>query len=145
MTEEKFKIYTDIIRACRDYEYFTNSDAAQYTGTSEIFIRTYTTILHKIGSLVKVGMVKQGRHYIPQYAVAQDAVTRLYRYVREIRGEPEPNPVMKCPSKGTKRIKFCGKTVSKAYISPGFGRSAITDIDSRLKAVRNKEPETTVH
>lgn len=145
MTEEKFKIYVNIIRACRDYDYFTNCDAARYTETSEIFIRTYTTILHKIGSLIKTGMVKQGRHYIPQYAVAPDAVTRLYRYVREIRGEPEPNPVMKCPSKGMKRIKFCGRVVNKAFISPEFGRSAITDIDSRLKAVRNKDPETVLH
>lgn len=140
MTEEKFKIYANIIRVCRDYDCFTNSDAARYTKTSETFIRTYTTILHKIGSLIKTGMTKRGRHYIPQYAVAPDAVTRLYRYVREIRGEPEPVPVMKCPSKGKgmKRIKFCGRVVNKAFISPGFGRSAITDIDARLKMVRNK-------
>lgn len=145
MTEDKFKIYVDIIRACRNYDFFTNSDAARYTETSEIFIRTYTTILHKIGSLIKTGMIKQGRHYIPQYTVAPDAVTRLYRYIREIRGEPEPFPVMKCPSKGMKRIKFCGRVVNKACIPPEFGRSAITDIDSLLKAVRNKNTKTTLH
>ncbi|RUT65499.1 hypothetical protein CKG00_03075 [Morganella morganii] len=145
MTEEKFKLYVNIIRLYRDYDSFTNSDAAQYTGTSEVFIRTYTSVLYKIGSLIKMGMVKQGRHYIPQYEVAPDAITRLYRYVRDIRGEPEPHPVMKCPSKGMKRIKFCGRVVNKAYISPGFGRSAITDIDSRLNAVRNKDTETTTH
>ncbi|GIZ36247.1 hypothetical protein TUM12151_32330 [Morganella morganii] len=37
-----------------------------------------------------------------------------------------------------KRIEFCGKVVSKAYIEPGFGRSDVTWFDSLVQGVRRR-------
>ena len=62
----------------------------------------------------------------------QNAVTRLYRYVRDSRGELMPGG----EQSERKRIELCGKVVSKAYIEPGFGQSIITRMDAMLREVR---------
>lgn len=132
MNDEQFKVCVDIIRACRDLDSFTNHEAGLRTGNSAEFIKWFTNKMLYIGCLRKVGTVRHNRHVSPLFAISPDAVTRLYRYVRESRGELVPDG----GSGERQRIEFCGKVVSKAYITPDFGRSRITKMDAMLREVR---------
>ncbi|WP_420173988.1 hypothetical protein, partial [Morganella morganii] len=122
MNDEQFKVCVDIIRACRDLDSFTNHEAGLRTGNSTEFIKWFTNKMLYIGCLRKVGITRHNRHVSPLFAISPDAVTRLYRYVCDSRGELMPGG----EQSERKRIEFCGKVVSKAYIEPGFGQSIIT-------------------
>lgn len=126
MNDEQFKVCVDIIRACRDLDSFTNHEAGLRTGNSTEFIKWFTNKMLYIGCLRKVGTTRHNRHVSPLFAISPDAVTRLYRYICDFRGEQSER----------KRIEFCGKVVSKAYIEPGFGQSIITRMDAMLREVR---------
>ncbi|WP_220731166.1 hypothetical protein, partial [Morganella morganii] len=96
------------------------------------FIKWFTNKMLYIGCLRKVGTTRHNRHVSPLFAISPDAVTRLYRYVCDFRGELMPGG----EQSERKRIEFCGKVVSKAYIEPGFGQSIITRMDAMLREVR---------
>ncbi|ELI9032327.1 MULTISPECIES: hypothetical protein [Morganella] len=132
MNDEQFKVCVDIIMACRDLDSFTNHEAGLRTGNSTEFIKWFTNKMLYIGCLRKVGTTRHNRHVSPLFAISPDAVTRLYRYVRDSRGELMPGG----EQSERKRIEFCGKVVSKAYIEPGFGQSIITRMDAMLREVR---------
>lgn len=132
MNDEQFKVCVDIIRACRDLDSFTNHEAGLHTGNSAEFIKWFTNKMLYIGWLRKVGTTRHNRHVSPLFAISPDAVTRLYRYICDFRGELMPGG----EQSERKRIEFCGKVVSKAYIEPGFGQSIITRMDAMLREVR---------
>ena len=134
MNDEQFKVCVDIIRACRDLDSFTNHEAGLRTGNSTEFIKWFTNKMLYIGCLRKVGTTRHNRHVRPLFAISPAAVTRLYRYVCDSRGELVPGG----EQSERKRIEFCGKVVSKAYIEPGFGRSDVTWFDSLVQGVRRR-------
>lgn len=134
MNDEQFKVCVDIIRACRDLDSFTNHEAGLHTGNSVEFIKWFTNKMLYIGCLRKVGTTRHNRHVSQLFAISPDAVTRLYRYMRESSGELVPGG----EQSERKRIEFCGKVVSKAYIEPGFGRSDVTWFDSLVQGVRRR-------
>lgn len=134
MNDEQFKVCVDIIRACRDLDSFTNHEAGLHTGNSAEFIKWFTNKMLYIGCLRKVGTTRHNRHVSQLFAISPDAVTRLYRYMRESSGELVP--VSRHGER--KLIEFCGKVVSKAYIEPGFGRSDVTWFDSLVQGVRRR-------
>ncbi len=134
MNDEQFKVCVDIIRACRDLDSFTNHEAGLHTGNSAEFIKWFTNKMLYIGCLRKVGTTRHNRHVSQLFAISPDAVTRLYRYMRESSGELVPGG----EQSERKRIEFCGKVVSKAYIEPGFGRSDVTWFDSLVQGVRRR-------
>ncbi len=90
MNDEQFKVCVDIIRACRDLDSFTNHEAGLRTGNSTEFIKWFTNKMLYIGCLRKVGTTRHNRHVSPLFAISPDAVTRLYRYVCDSRGELVP-------------------------------------------------------
>lgn len=136
MNDEQFKVCVDIIRVCRDLDSFTNHEAGLRTGNSAEFIKWFTNKMLYIGCLRKVGTTRHNRHVSPLFTISPDAVTRLYRYVSDSRGEL----LSACEHGEKKRIEFCGKVVSKAHIEPGFGRSFINEIDAILREVRRGMP-----
>ena len=87
MNDEQFKVCVDIIRACRDLDSFTNHEAGLRTGNSTEFIKWFTNKMLYIGCLRKVGITRHNRHVSPLFAISPDAVTGLYRYVCDSRGE----------------------------------------------------------
>ncbi|HID7483051.1 TPA: hypothetical protein ACXHWU_000684 [Morganella morganii] len=134
MNDEQFKVCVDIIRACRDLDSFTNHEAGLHTGNSAEFIKWFTNKMLYIGCLRKVGTTRHNRHVSQLFAISPEAVTRLYRYMRESSGELVP-----VSGHGERKlIEFCGKVVSKAYIEPGFGRSDVTWFDSLVQGVRRR-------
>lgn len=143
MTDYQFSTYVDIIRRCRDIDQLTNTEIALRCGSSKENIWPYTKAMVNMGCLVKVGSIrsKQG-HPAPLFAVSPHAVTRLYQHRNESRRKTEPSVIQEVviPEEPPKRIEFCGKVVSKAYITPDFGRSEITRIDAMLREARRGMP-----
>ena len=139
MTDYQFSTYVEIIRRCRDIDQLTNAEIALRCGSSKENIWAYTKAMVNMGCLVKVGSIrsKQG-HPAPLFAVSPHAVTRLYQHRNESRRKADPPVIQEVviPEEQPKCIEFCGKVVSKAYITPDFGWSEITRIDAMLREVR---------
>ncbi|OBU04826.1 hypothetical protein [Morganella psychrotolerans] len=140
MTDDKFKVCINIIRQCRELDKFTNKTVAQLLCMSAYRVRGYTNTLYNIGCIKKIGGVARGRTIIPDFVVADDAITKLYQCMREYTGEIVPVATQQ-PDK-PRHIEFCGRVVEKAYIDPEFGRSDITRFDSLLMGVRGQREVT---
>lgn len=139
MTDHQFSTYVEIIRRCRDIDRFTNAEVALRCGMSKKNMSTYTTAMVDMGCLVKVGSIRSKQGYpAPLFTVSPHAVTRLYQHRSELSRKSEASAIQDIviPKEPPKRIEFCGKVVSKAYIAPDFGRSDITRIDAMLREVR---------
>ncbi|HDU8566888.1 hypothetical protein Q4R38_19150 [Morganella morganii] len=133
MNSEKYKLYVEIIKRCRDCTEFTNKTVSAVIGVDTRKTSIYMREMESIGCVKTVGRRVIRGYLSPVYQFDDNAVTRLRNHFLT---EAMPEAAMNIIA----AEKIPVPKIRKHPFEDGFGRSLITEIDAMLREARRGMP-----